>query len=133
MPEWLQHIPKGNYFNFICEQTYKRLGGFNEVVLFSGKRLDSYIQNKEIVSRKFTQLGEDGVKHIDEMAQKYKPGTSIKNTARNAETIGQGGKKLKGQMILEVPPQKGTVPQKVLDHATDKRVLIRDTNGKIYN
>lgn len=112
LPEWLQHIQKGNYFNFIREQNYKRLGGFNEVVLSSGKRLDSYIPNKEIVSRKFTQLGEDGVKHIDELAKKYRPGTPIKNTTRNAETIGQGGSKLEGQMILEIPPQKGTVPQK---------------------
>lgn len=95
--------------------------------------MDSYIPNKEIVSRKFTQLGENGVKHIDELAKKYKPGTSIKNTSRNAEVIGQGGNKLKGQMILEVPRQKGAVPQKVLEHATDKQVLIRDTNGKIYN
>ncbi|MCE8594715.1 hypothetical protein K0F38_02580 [Bacteroides fragilis] len=95
--------------------------------------MDSYIPNKEIVSRKFTQLGEDGVKHVDELAKKYKPGTPIKNTPRNAEAIGQGGKKLKGEMILEVPPQKGAVPQKVLERATDKKVLIRDTNGKIYN
>ena len=132
LPEWLQHIQKGNYFNFIREKTYKRLGGFNEVVLSSGKRLDSYIPNKEIVSRKFTQLGEDGVKHVDELAKKYKPGTPIKNTPRNAEAIGQGGKKLKGEMILEVPPQKGAVPQKVLERARKKRVIIRDTNGKIY-
>jgi putative mafB-like protein len=133
LPEWLQHIQKGNYFNFIREQTYKRLGGFNEVVLSTGKRLDSYIPNKEIVSRKFTQLGEDGVKHIDELAKKYKPGTSIKNTPRNAEVIGQGGDALKGQMILEVPPQKAAIPEKVLDRANKKDVLIRDTNGKIYN
>ena len=78
-------------------------------------------------------MGEDGVKHIDELVKKYKPGTSIKNTSRNAEVIGQGGSKLEGRMILEVPPQKGAVPQKVLDRATKKDVLIRDTNGKIYN
>lgn len=94
--------------------------------------MDSYIPNKEIVSRKFTQLGEDGVKHIDELAKKYKPGTSIKNTPRNAEVIGQGGDALKGQMILEVPPQKAAIPEKVLDRAKEKHVVIRDTNGKIY-
>lgn len=35
-------------------------------------------------------------------------------------------------MILEVPPQKGAVPQKVLERARKKRAIIRDTNGKIY-
>lgn len=95
-------------------------------------RLDSYLPNKWIVSRKFTQLGEDGVRHIDELVEKYKPGTLIKNTPRNADAIKQGGRRLKGRMVLEVPPQKGAVPQKVLDRARDKHVIIRDTNGKIY-
>jgi hypothetical protein len=30
-PKWLQKIMKGNYFNYIREQYYKRMGGFNEV------------------------------------------------------------------------------------------------------
>lgn len=77
-------------------------------------------------------MGEDDVKHIDELVKKYKPGTSIKNTSRNAEVIRQGGSKLEGRMILEVPSQKRTVPQKVLDRATKKHVVIRDTNGNIY-
>ena len=42
LPEWLGKMWKGNYFNFIREQFYKRMGGFNEVVLESGKRVDSY-------------------------------------------------------------------------------------------
>lgn len=63
------------------------------MVLSLGKRLDFYIPNKEIVSREFTQLGEDGVKHVDELAKKYRPGTPNKNTARNSEVIGQRGSK----------------------------------------
>lgn len=44
LPDWLARIYKGNYFNFIREGFYKRMGGFNEVVLETGKRVDSYIQ-----------------------------------------------------------------------------------------
>jgi hypothetical protein len=72
-------------------------------------------------------------KYIDELAEKYKQGTPIKNTERNAEAIEQGGKELKGDMILEIPPQKGEIPKDVLEHATDKKVIIRDTNGTVYN
>ena len=136
-PYWLKKIMKGNYFNFIREQYYKRMGGFNEVVVAGWKRLDSYIPNKEIVSRKFTQLKnvkpKTAKKYIDELVNKYSPGTKIKNTPRNAEAIAQGGDKLNGKMILEVPPQKKAIPPEVLEHATKKKVLIRDTSGKIYN
>jgi hypothetical protein len=136
-PDWLQKIMKGNYFNFIREQYYKRMGGFSEVVLENGKRLDSYIPRKEIVSRKFTQLKDvtekTAKKYIDEFAEKYEKGTMIKNTERNAEAIKQGGKKLSGDKILEVPLQKGEIPSEILEHASKNNVTIRDINGKIYN
>lgn len=136
LPDWLQQMWKGNYFNFIREQFYKRMGGFNEVVLQSGKRLDSYIPKKEIVSRKFSQLGkvteETAKKHIDELVSKYSPGEAIKQTARNADAIAKGGTELSGKMILEVPVQKTPIPQSVLDHAKDAGVQIRDILGNIY-
>jgi hypothetical protein len=137
MPKWLQKIMKGNYFNFIREQYYKRIGGFSEIVLSNGKRLDSYIPGKEIISRKFTQLADittdTAKKYIDEITKKYKPGTEIKNTKRNGDVISKGGNKLDGEMILEIPPQKKPIDPDILKHADEKKVIIRDTNGKIYN
>ncbi|WP_293787028.1 polymorphic toxin-type HINT domain-containing protein [uncultured Pedobacter sp.] len=136
LPEWLARMYKGNYFNFIREGFYKRAGGFNEVVLETGKRLDSYIPGKEIVSRKFSQLAnvteETAKKYIDELVEKYGPETLLKKTPRNADAIAQGGEKLSGEMILEVPVQKGGIPQSVLDHAKDAGVKIRDIGGNLY-
>ncbi len=137
LPDWFARMQKGNYFNFIREGFYKRMGGFNELVLKNGKRIDSYIPGVEIVSRKFTQLGKRSIKNaknsVDELVKKYKPGTELKNTARNSEAISQGGKRLDGQMILEVPVQKVPVPDEVLKHATKNDVLIRDIGGNILN
>ena len=136
LPDWLARMAKGNYFNFIREQFYKRMGGFNEVVLESGKRLDSYIPGKEIVSRKFTQLAkvseDTAKKYIDEMVSKYSPGTAIKETARNGDAIAKGGKELAGEMILEVPQQAGQISKEVLQHAKEAGVKIRDVFGNIY-
>ena len=82
-------------------------------------------------------MGKTSVKNaknsIDELVKKYKPGTELKNTARNADAIEQGGNALKGKMILEVPPQKVPVPDEVLKHAKTNRVIIRDTGGTILN
>lgn len=137
LPDWLARMAKGNYFNFIREQFYKRMGGFNEVVLESGKRLDSYIPGKEIISRKFTQLGNIGVDsakgYIDELITKYPPDALIKETARNADAIAKGGRKLAGEMILEVPKQSAEISKEVLQHAADNAVKIRDVSGKILN
>lgn len=36
-------------------------------------------------------------------------------------------------MYLEVPVQKKPIPKTILDHATEKKVFIRDIDGKIYN
>lgn len=137
LPQWLARMQKGNYYNFIREQFYKRLGGFNEVVLSTGKRLDSYIPGLEIISRKFTQLGrvteKTAKKYIDEMVEKYAPGTLIRNTTRNADAIAQGGKELAGEMILEVPKQTYKISNEVLEHATENMVKIRDVTGEILN
>ena len=112
------------------------MGGFNEVVLATGKRLDSYIPGKEIVSRKFTQLGNVAVDtakgYIDELATKYAPGTVIKNTTRNADAIAQGGEKLAGEMILEVPKQTKQIADEVIEYADEVGVKIRDVLGNIY-
>jgi len=137
LPEWLARMQKGNYFNFIRESFYRRMGGFNEVVLETGKRLDSYIPGIEIVSRKFTQLANVTEKtakgYIDELVAKYAPGTAIRQTARNADAIAQGGAELVGQMILEVPTQAGKISNEILEYATENSVAIRDVVGNILN
>jgi len=135
LPDWLARMWKGNYFNYVREQFYKRIGGFNEVVLANGKRVDSYIPRKEIISRKFTQLSEVTVstakKYLDEMVEKYRPGTPIKNTARNAEAMAHSPT-LQGKMILEVPRQKGAIPKEILEHAAENKVIIRSTDGIVH-
>ena len=42
------------------------------------------------------------------------------------------GNILKGQMILEVPVQKESVPERVLRYAIENKIQIRDTEGTIY-
>ena len=49
LPDYLARMQKGNYFNFIREGAYKQMGGFSELVLKNGKRIDSYIPGIEIV------------------------------------------------------------------------------------
>ena len=36
-------------------------------------------------------------------------------------------------LILEIPEQKGAIPQSVIDYANSKGIIIRDVNGKEYN
>jgi hypothetical protein len=43
------------------------------------------------------------------------------------------GKELRGRMIMEVPVQKRSIPQAVIDAANKHDIYIRDINGKIYN
>ena len=43
------------------------------------------------------------------------------------------GDVLRGQMVLEVPPQNGSIPADVLREADRLRIEIRDTNGHVYN
>jgi len=87
-------------------------------------RLDSYIPNKEIISRKATQMAETTVetakKHIDELVKKYKKDLLIANTKR------AGSETLQGDYILEIPKQKAPIPQEILDHAKKKDVFIRE-------
>ncbi|WP_445338027.1 hypothetical protein [Clavibacter sp. CFBP 8614] len=117
----------------------------NEVRLADGSRVDSYIPNHEIVSRKFTQFSEilakTGKDYVDEFILKYSPGTVIAEVPKRygAPTMFSdanrilGGRTLQGEMILEVPPQLNKIPQEVLDYARDNDVIIRDSAGRIYN
>lgn len=69
---------------------------------------------EKIVSRKHIKLDEvqdgysQGVKYIDELAEKYMPNLYIANVPSNMLGVlneGLAGKMLQGNMILEIPEQ----------------------------
>lgn len=43
------------------------------------------------------------------------------------------GGRLEGKMFLEIPVQKGPIPQSVLTEATRLDIRIRDVTGRVYN
>ena len=106
-------------------------------------RLDSYVPNKEIVSRKYTQFDEvseeTAIRYLKELEEKYAPGSIIADVPSNKTGVNGGvfkknkGNILGGQMILEVPVQKKGIPRRILEYAEDRDIQIRDTNGKIYD
>jgi hypothetical protein len=136
MPEYLrERFAEGNAFNDSRASAYP----YNELYIDDGlggyKRLDSYNPQKgEIVSRKFSQLGDvkdsTAIGYIQEIESKYAPGSRIANVPSSGNLA---GKVLQGEKILEVPVQNTPIPQSVLDTATKANVTIRDINGKIYN
>ena len=107
-------------------------------------RLDSYNpKTKEIVSRKYTQLSEISEKtaigYLKELLEKYSPGSVIADVPSNRVGANAGifeeneGNILKGQMILEVPVQEKSVPERVLRYANLRGIKIRDVTNHIYN
>ena len=106
-------------------------------------RLDSYVPNKEIVSRKYTQLSEvseeTAIRYLKELEEKYAPGSIIADVPSNKTGANEkifelnGDNVLRGQMILEVPVQHKAVPKEVINYANLKGIKIRDTNNHIYN
>jgi hypothetical protein len=137
-PQWQKNLKAGRAFDDSQSKNYD----YNQVYVNKGSgtgyfKLDSYNPaTDEIVSRKFTQLADINIKtalwDVNEIPQKYAPGTTIANVQSNI-TNGLAGLKLEGQMILEVPVQTSPIPQVVLDAATQAKVTIRDINGKVYN
>ncbi|WP_347942361.1 T7SS effector LXG polymorphic toxin [Peribacillus simplex] len=138
VPGWLkERWEAGNNFNKENRPRYP----YNEVELeakeVGGKKyvVDSYAPNKEIVSRKFTQLSEVQEKtaksYLNEITKKYPSGSKISNGSFNPNAL-KGGR-LKGELILEVPVQNKLIPQTILDEATKNRIIIKDINGKVYN
>ncbi len=117
----------------------------NEVRLADGSRVDSYIPDVEIVSRKYTQLSDildrTAKDYIDELRIKYAPGKQIAHVSdrhgpprifADANKI-LGGDELQGASVLEIPPQVKPIPEDVLKYATEHDVVIRDATGHIYN
>ncbi|HEY2495007.1 MAG TPA: hypothetical protein VGI33_19120 [Paenibacillus sp.] len=138
LPDWLKdRWEAGNNFNKENRPRYP----YNEVELeakeVGGKKfvVDSYVSNKEIVSRKFTQLSEvkesTAIGYLRELTQKYSSGSKISGGPFNPNAL-KGGR-LKGELILEIPVQNKPIPQSVLDEATKNKITIRDINGKVYN
>jgi predicted DNA-binding antitoxin AbrB/MazE fold protein len=128
---------RGNAFNKEREPHYTEKGGGNELTLGNDKRVDSYVPGKEIVSRKHTQFSEikeeTGIDYVRELDNKYSPGEVVKDTQHARDQIGDhAGTPLRGDKILEVPPQNGDIPKSVLDEAERRGITIRDTNGKVY-
>jgi len=99
-------MARGNEFNKKAwkENWYR----YNEVTLENGKRLDSYtppmngVEGK-IVSRKATNLEEIGLStfenYLKEMKSKYSSGTTIRSNKYSQ----LDGKKLEGNLYLEIP------------------------------
>jgi hypothetical protein len=135
-PEWLQRILdrddllpwerqrwNGVAFDYEQRPRYPE----NEVLTADGKRLDSYVSGREIVSRKYTQLSEiseeTAKRYIAEIERKYSPGTVLAD-----------GRQLRGRPYLEVPVQRAPVPRTIIDYANSfiPPIKIRDTTGRIY-
>jgi hypothetical protein len=132
LPSWLRkRFEQGRQFNRANWHRYPH----NEVHLKSGKIVDSYRPGREIVERKYSQLSKVSPKtaksYIDSLRQKYAPGETISDSAKN-RAEGIAGTKLKGKHILEVPVQKYPVPDEVLEHAAKHKVVIRDDHGLVY-
>jgi hypothetical protein len=108
------------------------------VVLSTGKVVDSYNPDEEIVERKHSQLAEikpeTAIGYLQSLPQKYAPGKTIADTPGNREHYPDlVGQPLRGSMILEVPVQNAPVPRAILEKAAELGVVIRDVNGKEYH
>ena len=143
-PDWLVRLQQGNEFDAVQGVKYEEAGGYNQVYvdkpadLVDGAskyyRVDSYLPDEEIVSRKLTQLGDinesTGKGYVRELYNKYQPGRMVADVP--SAPPGLAGRTLSGDMVLEVPVQTSPVPQSVLDLARQLNVTIRDVNGTVY-
>lgn len=135
---WLQNMIGGNRFDDFMAPNYRH----NEIYVdFPGNasgraRLDSYVPGEEIISRKLTQLNDvslDTAKgYIDELVTKYPVGARIPDTAANRAS-GLAGQTLDGDLVLQVPPQRGgTIPRELIEYAELRGIRIVDINGFDY-
>jgi hypothetical protein len=88
---------RGNNFNDKAKDIYD----YNEIVLTTGKRLDTYIPGERIISRKATDI--DNIteqtwrNYCNELVTKYKSGIPINSTKLPNEPP------LNGKYYLEIP------------------------------
>lgn len=103
-PTWEQikaWFKRGNDFNAKGRLEYE----FNEINLFDGKRLDSYIPGEQIVSRKATTLSQIKTttfeSYLRELTTKYSKGKTINTKKIGYEDINRTV--LSGKYYLEIP------------------------------
>ena len=137
----------GNEFNATQNTKYP----YSEVPIrdATGKvrRADSYKpdpvnpKNGEIVSRKSLELSNGQIAFVDtdtmighfqEFRLKYRSGATIADTPA-ARKMGLAGQKMEGQYIFEVPVQRYEIPDIIIQEATKRGIIIRDSEGKRYN
>jgi hypothetical protein len=143
----VQEMRHGNRFNERNQRRYP----YNELTMHdkdgSPRRLDSYRPPKsggflegEIVSRKSLVTAHGQIAGMDpdtmldyfqEFQLKY-PNHEGKVFANVPEARGLAGQQVKGRYILEVPPQKWPIPERILRDAKASGVTIRDTRGRVY-
>ncbi|AUS05349.1 hypothetical protein [Pseudotamlana carrageenivorans] len=94
---------RGNDFNKKAATKYR----YNEIHLGNGKRLDSYIPGKEIVSRKATDLknikASTFENYLKELTTKYKKGITIRSNKYKSGSGAIDGQTLSGDYFLEIP------------------------------
>lgn len=68
---------------------------------------------------------------LRELDAAYPPGARIRDVPGNPAEL--RGRRLWGEMVMEVPVQQAPVPDPVLDLADDLDLTIRDDTGRVYN
>lgn len=91
---------------------------------------------EQIVSRKLTQLNDVDLStarsYIRELAQKYPEEAMIRNSPGNVAS-GLAGQPLRGDLVLQVPPQRGgSIPADLIEYAKVREIRIVDINGFDY-
>ncbi|WP_132114926.1 hypothetical protein [Actinocrispum wychmicini] len=130
-------ICDGVAFNEVREPYYKERGGANEVYVADAKgrryKVDSYMPNKEIVSRKETQFSEikesTVMGYLQELRRKYNPSMRILSTEGNLKKLPDYvGKNLAGVQVLEIPSQKNREVLEVFKKRAldDFQIMIRE-------
>jgi hypothetical protein len=136
-PEWLRRLQEGNAFNRERAPFYEHSELYVDKPGGEGYfRVDSYDTVRgEIVSRKHTQLGgvseETALRYVRELGDKYSPGTPIADVPSTPPWL--HGERLEGKLVLEVPSQTASIPDRVLYEATRLNIEIRDVDGHVYN
>ena len=118
--KYAKNILNGKLFDKSMRKAY---GASNsQIKLVNGKVVD-VIKNNELISHKFTQLSDVTFKtakgYVDEIGKKYANQTT--KSRKFVEQLDTSEMK----KILEIPPQKSGIPEKVLKYADRKKIEIR--------
>ena len=121
--QYAKNILNGQLFDKAMQKAYD----YTQIKMINEKVLDAMTES-EIISHKFTQLKNikfDTAKgYIDELVKKYGETTTKSKKLK----IQRDTKEMK--KVLEVPPQKGPIPQEIFDYARRNGVKIREISGK---